>query len=93
MVVQISSQLEAKIEQLMETGEFSSREDVLAKAVGLLVARERKLARLRAELAIADEQLERGEFIEYTPDYMKQKLANARERSRLGLPIKDVVKP
>ena len=93
MVVQISSQLEAKIERLMETGDFSSQEDVLTKAIGLLELREKKLAWLRAELAIADEQIARGEFVEYSPDFMERLIKESEERSRLGLPVKDAVKP
>jgi hypothetical protein len=51
------------------------------------------LDRLRAEIAIGEAQIARGEIVAWTPDFMERLMREADERTRLGLPVRDVVKP
>ena len=64
MELRISPQIEAEIEELMETGEFASQEDVVRKGVHLLAEHHKRQAWLRAELAIADEQVKLGQTVD-----------------------------
>jgi putative addiction module CopG family antidote len=93
MVVQVSPQVEAKIEQLVASGHYADAGDVVDKAVQLLEERERKLERLRAELAIGEEQEHRGEVVEMTRERFEAIRRQAFENARAGKPIKDAVKP
>lgn len=93
MVVQVSPQVEAKIEQLIASGHFVDAGDVIDKAVQLLEEREQKLERLRAELAIGEEQERRGELVEMTRERFEEIRRQAFENARAGKPTRDVVKP
>jgi hypothetical protein len=57
------------------------------------VDRERKLKRLRAELAIGEEQERRGELIDMTRQRFMQITDRAIDEAGNGAPIKDVGKP
>lgn len=93
MTVRITTQLEEKIERLIATGHYADTNAVIEAALRLLEERDRKLAWLRAELAIGEEQEKRGETVPYTPDFMERLMREADERSRQGVPVKDAVKP
>jgi putative addiction module CopG family antidote len=93
MVVQVSPQVEAKIKQLVGSGHYADAGDVIDKAVQLLEERERRLARLRAELAIGEEQERRGEVVELTRERFDEIKRQALENARAGKPISDFVKP
>jgi antitoxin ParD1/3/4 len=93
MVVQVSSQVEVKIERLVASGHYADAGDVIDQAVKLLEERERKLARLRTELAIGEEQERRGEVVELTRERFEEIKRQAFENARAGKPISDFVKP
>ena len=92
MVIQVSPKLEARIEELIASGEYADAGDVIDKVVHLLTERDPKLARLRAELAIGEEQERRGELIELTRERFEEIKRQAFENTRLGKPISDFVK-
>ncbi len=66
MAVQVRSHTHDEIARLVASGEYADAGEVIDAAVRLLAERDRKLKRLRAELAIGEEQERRGELIEMT---------------------------
>ena len=92
MALQISPKLQGKIEEIVANSDYADAGEVLEAAVTLLEARERKLAWLRAELAIGEEQEKRGELIDLTPERFEAIKRQAMENVRAGKPIKDAVK-
>jgi hypothetical protein len=52
-----------------------------------------RLSRLRAAIAIGDEQAARGQVVAWTPDFMDRLKREAAENVRLGRPFKDEVIP
>ena len=93
MTVQLPPRLEAKIEQMIATGHYADAYDVIDQALRLLEDHERRLAWLRAELAVGEEQEARGELIELTPERLEDIKRQAQENARRGKPIRDAVKP
>jgi len=92
MNVSLNPELEALVRQKIESGDFSDEGAVLQEALLLLEKRDR-LRRLRASLDLADEQIDRGEGIEWSPDLLDQLTVEALENARLGKPISDDVRP
>ena len=92
MVIQISPESESTIRDLISQGAYEDEEAVVAEALRVLVERD-KLERLRALIAIGDEQAARGEVVEWTPDFMERLMREAEEDERLGRPLRDEVLP
>lgn len=92
MIVALNPELEALVRQKVESGDFTDEASVVKEALLLLEKRDR-LRKLRESLDLADEQIDRGEGIEWTPDLLDRLMAEARENSRRGKPINDDVKP
>lgn len=92
MVIQISPESESTIRDLIAQGAYEDEEAVVAEALRVLVERD-KLERLRALIAIGDEQAARGEVVEWTPDFMERLMREAEEDERLGRPLRDEVLP
>jgi putative addiction module CopG family antidote len=91
MVVQLDSQIEAVIWEKVKSGRYSDGNAVLREALRLLDEHER-LVWLRAAVAEADPQFERGEYEEWTPDFLDRLSREANERARQGLaPDADVL--
>ena len=67
MVLQLDRETEALIQQLVEGGRYGDAGEVVREAVRQLEERDRRLAELRAALAVAEEQTARGEVVEWTP--------------------------
>jgi hypothetical protein len=65
---------------------------VVAEALRVLVERN-KLERLRALIAVGDEQAARGEVVPWTPDFMDRLMREADEDERMGKPFRDEVIP
>lgn len=93
MTVKMTPELEAKIDAMVSSGRFPDEAAVLDAAVQLLEDREQSENRLRELLRVGEEQADRGELVEYDANFMKRLGVEALERSRLGLPVKDEVKP
>ena len=93
MAKSLDPQLEAMLQEQVDAGLYSDTDEALEAAVRLLDERDRRLQWLRAELAIAEEQIELGELIDYTPELLEQITRESEESARLGKPIRDAVKP
>jgi antitoxin ParD1/3/4 len=92
MNVTLNPELEALVRQKVESGDFTDETSVVQEALLLLEKRDR-LRRLRASLDLADEQIDRGEGVEWTPELLDRLTAEAKENARSGKPINDDVKP
>ena len=82
MVIQVSPKLEAKIEELIASGEYADAGEVIDKAVELLEERERKLTRLRQHLAEGEEDELNGNLVDFTPELWEEIKESARRRAR-----------
>ena len=76
----------------VDSGKYGNAGEVVHEALRVL-EREEQLERLRAEVKIGLDQIERGERIEWTTDTMARLIRESEENSRLGKPISDFVKP
>jgi antitoxin ParD1/3/4 len=93
MNVSLTPQLEEMIHQKVETGLYNNASEVVREALRLLDERDRRLQWLRAEIAIGEEQMARGELITFTRERFEQIKREARESALSGEPVKDAVKP
>ena len=93
MVIQLTPSLQSKVDHLVESGRFDDPESVLEASLSLLQEREERLEWLRHELALAEEQVRRGEVIEYTPELVPRLLTEAIECNRKSLQIGEAVQP
>jgi antitoxin ParD1/3/4 len=93
MMVSLTPQHQALVEQIIASGQYHDADQVIAEALRLLSERARRMQWLRAELQVAYEQEARGELIDYTPDMMERLMEEADERSRFGLRVRDAVEP
>ena len=84
MVVQVSPQVELRIQQIVASGNYSDAADVIAKAVHLLEERERKLVRLRELLAEGEESERNGNLVELTRERFEEIKESARRRAEAG---------
>lgn len=87
MGVKLSAELQARIEMKVLSGDYSSAEEVMSKALALLDDREEKLAWLRREIDKGLASLERGEHStrsieEIIADARARHQAQARKRTR-----------
>ena len=92
MVIQLSPESEATIRELISRGDYDDEEAVVAEALRVLVERD-KLERLRALIAVGDEQAARGQLVPWTADFMDRLKREAAEDGRLGRPLRDEVIP
>ena len=93
MTVPLPPRLAAKVEQMIATDQYADAGDVIDRALRPLEEHERRLAWLRAELALGEEEEARGELIELTPERFEEIERRALENARLGKPIPDAGKP
>jgi Arc/MetJ-type ribon-helix-helix transcriptional regulator len=71
---------------------YGNASEVVREAIRLM-DRQDRLERLRAQLAEADAQIDRGEYTIWTESSLAELIAEADAEDRLGLPISDDVKP
>ena len=71
MNVSLTPQLEAIVRKKVESGMYGNASEVIREAIRIMDQRD-QLARLRAELAEADEQIDRGEYVDFTPDFFER---------------------
>jgi antitoxin ParD1/3/4 len=88
-----TTEQEAIVERILATGEYADADEVVTQALLLLEERDRRRRWLRAELQIGIDQAERGELIEWTPQFMDDILREAEEGLEHGKPIRDAVEP
>lgn len=84
MNVHLDAELEDLVRQKVETGLYPDVDTIVQGALRLLDRRDR-LAYLRAAIANADAQIERGEYVEWTPDLMDELSREAEEMVRQGI--------
>lgn len=91
MRVELDPEIAHLIERKVHEGHYANASDVVREAMHLLEERER-LVRLRVALAEANEQIDRGEFVEWTPSLLDELSDEADEMAAQGLkPHSDVV--
>lgn len=87
MHVILTPQLEAMVRQKVESGRYDDASAVVRDALRLLAERDDdrdSLHRLRAAIAIGQDQLDRGEGREYTPKLHDEIIEAARRKAREG---------
>jgi Arc/MetJ-type ribon-helix-helix transcriptional regulator len=72
MIAKLPKRTEDTIQHLIETGEFADSEAVLVQAVDELALRREQAAQLRALLQPSIEQVDRGEYREFTPEVRRE---------------------
>jgi antitoxin ParD1/3/4 len=92
MTVTLSPTVEALIQEKVASGRFRDASEVVEVALIQMDERDR-LDRLRASLLEAEEQLDRGEGVDWSPELLETLILRANENSRAGRPISDDVKP
>jgi antitoxin ParD1/3/4 len=92
MTIQLSPEAEATIRELMGRGDYSDPEAVVEEALRVL-AEQIQYDRLKAAIAVGMEQIERGEVVPWTPDFLDRLKRKSEEHVRLGKPFKDEVIP
>jgi len=92
MDVSLTPTMAALVQEKVASGRFADPEAVVREALRALDRWDR-LERLRAAVAVAAAEVERGEVVEWTPDFWAELRREAEEASRRGLPIDDDVKP
>ena len=85
-------QLEALVRRKVASGHFASASEVIEAALRQMDEQER-LADLRAALDIAEAQIARGQYVEFTPDYTEQARQRARAKAAQGAQVKADVLP
>ena len=76
MTISLKPEHERFIQSQIETGRYSSPDDVLSEAFDLLSERERRIDELRQEVAIGTEQIAKGQVVdgEAVFDRLQQKI-------------------
>ena len=93
MNVSLPPELEAMVRRKVATGLYNDASEVVQEALRQMEARDRRLGDLRAALAIAEEQIARGEVVEWTPELRAEIMAEARDAARAGRQPKTDVLP
>jgi antitoxin ParD1/3/4 len=83
MNVTLTPELEAMVRHRVASGRYPSASEVIHEALRLLEERDR-LRELRASLARADEQIDRGDAVEWTPELLERLSQEAEELVRQG---------
>ncbi len=81
------------IEVLAKTGRYGDQESIIEAAIAELITYEHKLAWLKAEIDKGLQQIERGEFVEFTRERAEYLMQQAKENYKAGKPISDAVTP
>jgi antitoxin ParD1/3/4 len=66
MNVSLTPELEEIVNNEIKSGEYKSASEVLREGLRLLRLRRENIAALRREIQIGIDELERGEYVEYT---------------------------
>lgn len=84
MNVSLTPQLEALVRQKIEPGPYNNATEVVQEALKVLDERDRA-ARLKAALAVGDEQYRRGETIPFTPELVEEMKRDAEHMAQEGV--------
>jgi antitoxin ParD1/3/4 len=92
MNVTLPPELEAMVRERIDSGRYHDVGEVVREALRQLAERERRLDELHAALAIGEEQIARGEVVEWTPELRDQIWREAKAAAKAGKqPKADVV--
>lgn len=92
MTIALTPEFEALVQQKIAAGEYADESEVIQEALRLLNRRD-ELQRLRASIDLTDEQIERGDAVELTPELFSRLAHEAHENALKGLPISLDVQP
>ena len=91
MSVTLSPQTEALIRRTLEAGRYATVDDVIAEALRVLDARDRRVEQMRESVRDGFAAIERGEGVELTVESMQERGQRTHERARRGdVPSPDV---
>jgi putative addiction module CopG family antidote len=82
--VRLDDKTESIISEKVAGGQFRNASETIAEAIRQMDERDRRLGQLRAALAIAEAQIERGEYVEWTPQRANEIFAEAKKRAAAG---------
>jgi antitoxin ParD1/3/4 len=86
MTLTLPPDIAAIIQAKVESGRYDDADEVMREALAALEAHEQeKMERFLAAIAIGDEQIARGETIEWDPNTMDEIWADALEDFRNGV--------
>lgn len=93
MQIVLPTEIKSFVDREVASGRYADEQQVIVEALRRLAGGEPDTRMTVAE-AVANSlaQMERGEVIPYTEDFMRQASARARENSRKGHKISDDVK-
>ena len=83
MAVTLAPQIEDLIQQKVEAGPYSTADELIQEALQALEERE-GLQYIRTKLQVGLEQVDRGEVVEFTPEWRVERLRLAFERAAAG---------
>lgn len=92
MNVSLTPHLEQFVREKVDSGLYSSASEVVREALRLLAERERE-RRLREELAIGFDQIERGETVPWSSGLLEQLKRESEANAAAGKPMNDAVVP
>jgi len=93
MHINLSPEMETYIKAKVSTGFYGNATEVIRDAIRRMQANERQITAFQAAVAKGDEQLARGEGIEYTPELMNAMTQTALQDMHSDAPIDPDVLP
>jgi antitoxin ParD1/3/4 len=87
MHVRLSEVDENYIKGKVESGFYTSENEVVRDAVRRMREEEERIARFQAAVRIGDEQIERGDTVPYSKELMEHISQRAVQRAKQGKPI------
>jgi putative addiction module CopG family antidote len=79
MSIELSPRQQTVIEHLVASGSFSDATVAIDRAIQLMELHEQQIAALQAKLQVGLDQVNRGEVVEYTPEFMDEMILETEE--------------
>jgi putative addiction module CopG family antidote len=92
MAMLLSPELSARVQRWVDSGRYPDTDSVIREGLKLLNEQE-KLEQLRAALPEGEEDLARGDYVEYTPDFWERSKREAEEQVARELKVSPDVLP
>ncbi len=80
----LGAHFEKLVKQLVKAGRYNNASEVVRDALRQMDDREQRLVELRAAIAIADQQIARGQVAEWTPELRAEILREGIEPAKAG---------
>ncbi len=84
MAIQLPADLETRIQEKVERGDYPDANEVVREAMRLLDARDHQRASLRAKLQAGLDQLDQGDSVPFTPEVMAEIRQQVQDRYQRG---------